>query len=130
MSCHPFHGAACAVLGLDPDAYGSQSAVADKLGVARSQYSGTVRRDRAASLDLLCRWAGQLGMTVIVSPGGVKYLAAPLDHARAAIALVERIPALLEHDHPTAHAEVDHVARSMGDLVRWLDVPGADGDER
>lgn len=64
------HEAACGVLGLDPDAHGSQAAVARKLGCSRAQYANVLSGADSVSIALLSRWAGRLGLRTIIEPDG------------------------------------------------------------
>ena len=65
---HVLHEAGCAKLGIDPGR-GSRNRMAKHLGVGAAQYSNASSGYRG-SLELLARWAGQLGLTVIIPPEG------------------------------------------------------------
>ncbi len=64
---HAFHAAACRRIGVDPEARGARAAVAEHLGIAWQSYTRSLDR---GSLDTLARWAGRLGIRVIVEPDG------------------------------------------------------------
>jgi hypothetical protein len=62
------HGHLCGQLGIAPGR-GSQTRVALALGLTVSSYSAVLAGERG-SLELLARWAGQQGLTVVIPPDG------------------------------------------------------------
>jgi hypothetical protein len=62
------HQALCAQHAIEPGR-GSQTRVAEALGLPVTSYSAVLAGERG-SLELLVRWAGQIGLTVIIPPHG------------------------------------------------------------
>jgi hypothetical protein len=63
------HLAACAALGLDPEAHGTQAAVARAVGADTTTYHLALRGRRTVTADKLLEWAGRVGVRAVVEPG-------------------------------------------------------------
>lgn len=102
---HDFHAAACRLLGLTPGR-GSSKRVAEALGEPPATYSGiTGPNPRWHSLNLLVRWAGRLGLQVVIEPQGeVRYLATPADFVAEAAAALEHVEGSAELAEDLAEA--------------------------